>query len=56
MCPYARKAHIAIREKFSEYNLVEEDLQNKSQYFKDSYSKAVGSTPGKDGAVPIIID
>jgi len=56
ICPYARKAHIAIREKTSEFKLVEEDLQNKSEFFKESYAKSLGRTPGKEGAVPVIID
>jgi glutathione S-transferase len=56
ICPYARKANIALREKNNEFKVVEEDLQNKSEFFKETYSKAIGKNPAKDGLVPIIID
>ena len=56
ICPYARKVSIVLREKSSEFNEVQVDLQNKSEYFKESYSKAIGRNPGKDGMVPILID
>lgn len=31
-------------------------MNNKSQDLKDAYSKAVGRTPGRDGAVPVLVD
>lgn len=33
-CPYARKAAITLAEKSSDFNLVVEDLTNKSEFFK----------------------
>jgi glutathione S-transferase len=33
-CPFARKAAIALREKTTDFTLVDEDLQNKSEFFK----------------------
>ena len=56
ICPYARKANIALREKTSDFKVVEVELQNKSEYFKETYAKAIGKNAGKDGLVPIIFD
>ncbi len=56
ICPYARKAAIVLTEKSSEFIQVEVELHNKSQFFKESYAKAIGKNPGKDGLVPIIVD
>lgn len=45
-----------MREKNINFKVIEEDFFNKTEFFKETYAKALGKVPGKDGVVPVLID
>ena len=55
ICPFAQRVWLALLEKGIPYHKKRVELLNKSQEFKDIYSKAFARDPANEGMVPVLI-
>jgi glutathione S-transferase len=55
ICPYAERAWLTLLEKQVPFDKLRIDLKDKSQEFKDIYSKAYARDPDNAGKVPVLI-